>query len=118
MKYYIVALLDKNSYDEILPLQRKYSKKFKANRNSPTPFIAIDVVDTSNIDKIISIMDKIIAPYKKFKIEYSDIVDVYPSLKTINMHVENRGYIKKITTTLTDRLVINKIGRASCRERV
>ena len=39
MKYYIVALFDKDSYTNLSPVQRKYSKKFRGNRNSPLPYL-------------------------------------------------------------------------------
>lgn len=102
MKYYVVALFDNDSYEIIHPIQRKYSKKFRANRNSPTPFIALDVIDSPNIEKITPVIEKVLKPYKQFKVQLSDNVSICDSLKTLNLEIENRGYIKKIYTALTD----------------
>jgi hypothetical protein len=102
MKYYIVALFDNDSYEIIHPIQRKYSKKFRANRNSPTPFIALDIIDSQNIEKITPIIEKVLKPYKQFKVQLCDNVSISDSLRTLNLEVENRGYIKKIYTALTD----------------
>ena len=102
MKYYVVALFDNDSYDIIQPIQRKFSKKFRANRNSPTPFIALDVIESPNIEKITPVIEKVLKPYKQFKVQLCDNVSVSDSLKTLNLEVENRGYIKKIYTALTD----------------
>lgn len=102
MKYYVVALFDDNSYEILHPIQRKYSKKFRANRTSPTPFIALDIIDTPNIEKITPVIEKVLKPYKQFKVQLCDNVSISDSLRTLNLEVENRGYIKKIYTALTD----------------
>lgn len=107
MKYYVVALFDDDSYDVIQPIQRKFSKKFRANRNSPTPFIALDVVESPNIEKITPVIEKVLKPYKQFKIELCENVSVSDSLRTLNLEVQNRGYIKKIHTALTDNFELN-----------
>lgn len=109
MKYYIVALFDKDSYDVLNPLQRKFSKKFRANRRSPIPHIALDVIETSNIEKVTPVMEKILKPYKRFKVEFKDSVSVSEPLKAVNLKIENRGYIKKIYRTLTDNFELNGV---------
>lgn len=102
MKYYVVALFDKNSYEVLSPIQKKFSKKFRANRRSPIPHIALDVIESSNIDKVTPLIEKVLKPYKKFKIEFKDNVSLSDSLKTVNLEVVDRGYIKKIYTALTN----------------
>lgn len=110
MKYYIVALFDKESYEVLTPLQKKFTKKFRANRNCPTPHIALDILETTNIEKITPVIEKVLKPYKKFKIEYSDNnISINDSLKTLTLKVENRGYIKKIYRSLTDNFELNGI---------
>lgn len=107
MKYYVVALLDKDSYDELTPIKRKFSKKFKANRHSPIPFIALNVIDTSNIEKVSQVVEKVIKPYKKFKVELNNNVSVSESLKTVNLQIQDRGYIKKIYSALKENFELN-----------
>ena len=103
MKYYVVALFDKQSYEVLSPLQRKFSKKYRANRRSPIPHIALDVIETSNIDKITPVIEKVLKPYKRFKVEYKpNSASLNETLKTVNLEIEDRGYIKKIYTALTD----------------
>ena len=63
MKYYLVALFDDESYKNLNPVQRNLSKKFKANRNSPIPYIPLEIVENPNIEKLNEIVDKIIKPY-------------------------------------------------------
>ena len=96
MKYYIVALFDDSSYEFIAPVQKTVSKKLKANRNSPAPYIALEVVDNPNIEKLTSVIEKVLNPYKKFKIELSSEISISEDLKTVNLGISYRGYIKKI----------------------
>ena len=44
MKYYLVALFDDESYKNLNPIQKNLSKKFRANRNSPAPYIPLEVI--------------------------------------------------------------------------
>ncbi|MDS0527970.1 hypothetical protein NNC19_19945 [Clostridium sp. SHJSY1] len=109
MKYYIVALFDEDSYESIVPIQRNLSKKFRGNRHSPMPYIVLDILDNPNIDKLYTVIDKIIKPYKKFKIELCDDVSISDTMKTINLKILNEGYIKKINRSLKDTLELHGI---------
>lgn len=107
MRYYIVALFDAPSYEFISPIQRTLSKRFRANRNSPAPYIALEVLDNPNIEKLAPIIEKVLKPYKKFKIELSDEFAINENLKTININLNGVGYIKKIERCLKDTLKLH-----------
>ena len=109
MKYYIVALFDDNSYESIAPIQRNISKKFRANRNSPMPYIALEIIDNPNIENLYAVIEKIIKPYKKFKIELCDDVSMNEAMKTVNLSIVNEGYIKKLSRTIRDTLSLHGI---------
>lgn len=94
MKYYLVALFDDVSYKNLSPIQRSLSKKYRANRNSPIPYIPLEVIENPNIDKLNTVMDKILKPYKNFKVELSSTVTLCDSNKTLNLKIEKIGYIK------------------------
>ena len=104
MKYYLVALFDDVSYKNLSPIQRSLSKRFRANRNSPIPYIPLEVIENPNIDKLNTVMDKILKPYKNFKVELSSTVSLCDSNKTLNLKIENIGYIKKIDRLIADNL--------------
>lgn len=104
MKYYIVALFDEDSYQAITPVQRNLSKKFRANRNSPVPYIPLEVLDNPNIEKLNTVIEKVIKPYKYFRVELCDDVSVSESMRTLNLKIEDKGYIKKLSRLLTDTL--------------
>ena len=107
MKYYLVALFDDVSYKNLSPIQRSLSKKYRANRNSPIPYIPLEVIENPNIDKLNTIMDKILKPYKNFKVELSSTVTLCDSNKTLNLKIEKIGYIKKLDRLIGDNLKMN-----------
>lgn len=107
MKYNIVALFDDESYKCLHPIQRNYSKKFKANRNSPIPHIVLEVIENPNVDKLDSIIQKITSPYKKFKIEISPSVFVCESNKTVALSIHDKGYIRRFSRLISDTLKLN-----------
>lgn len=104
MKYYLVALFDDVSYKNLSPIQRNLSKKYRANRNSPIPYIPLEVIENPNIDKLNTVMDKILKPYKNFKVELSSTVALCESNKTLNLKIEKIGYIKKLDRLISDNL--------------
>lgn len=106
MKYYIVALFDKETYQVISPIQKNVSKKFRTARNSPQPFIPLLSIENPNFDKLTPIVNKLIAPYKTFKVDANDFVYFLDQTKSINLKLDNKGYIKTISRTLYDTLVL------------
>ena len=104
MKYYLVALFDDVSYKNLSPIQRSLSKRYRANRNSPIPYIPLEVIENPNIDKLNTVIDKILKPYKNFKVELSSTVTLCDSNKTLNLKIEKIGYIKKLDRLIGDNL--------------
>ena len=104
MKFYLVALFDDVSYKNLSPIQRSLSKKYRANRNSPIPYIPLEVIENPNIDKLNTVIDKILKPYKNFKVELSSTVTLCDSNKTLNLKIEKIGYIKKLDRLIGDNL--------------
>lgn len=104
MKYYIVALFDDDTYQVISPIQKNVSKKFRTNRNSPQPFIPLISIENPDLDKLYPVVDKLISPYKIFKVDANDIVYPFEQTKSINLKLDNKGYIKRIARDLFDTL--------------
>ena len=88
MKYYLVALFDDESYKNLSPIQRNLSKKFRANRNSPIPYIPLEIIENPNVDKLNTVIDKVLKPYKYFKVELSPKVSISDTNRTLNMEVQ------------------------------
>ncbi|HCW52539.1 MAG TPA: hypothetical protein DG753_02090 [Clostridium sp.] len=107
MKYYIVALFDEETYQIISPIQRNMSKKFRANRNSPVPFIPLAFVDNPNLEKLYPVIEKIVSPYKSFRIDANDLVYLSEPTKSVNLKMDNKGYIKRLSRSLCDALSLH-----------
>lgn len=104
MKYYLVALFDDESYKNLNPIQKNLSKKFRANRNSPAPYIPLEVIENPNIDKLDVVVDKIIKPYKNFKVQLMKEVSISENSKTLNLKIQDVGYIKRMNRLMSDTL--------------
>lgn len=107
MNYYIVALFDEDTYQVISPIQRNMSKKFRANRNSPMPFVLLTTVEKPNLDKLYPVVDKIVNSYKSFRIDANDSVSLFEPTKSVNLKIEDKGYIKRLSRCLLDQLELN-----------
>lgn len=107
MKYYLVALFDDESYKNLNPIQKNLSKRFRANRNSPTPYIPLEIIENPNIDKLDVVIDKIVKPYKNFKVQLSTEVSVSETNKTLNMKILDVGYIKRLNRLMSDTLKLH-----------
>lgn len=104
MRYYLVALFDDDSYKSIEPLQKSLSKKYKLYRNLPTLHITLEVIDNPNLDKLDEVLKKIFKPYKRFKVELGDVICFEEPQKSVNLKVENGGYIKRLSRLVNDTL--------------
>lgn len=107
MRYYLVALFDDDSYKSIEPLQKSLSKKYKLYRNLPTLHITLEVIDNPNLDKLDEVLKKIFKPYKRFKVEFNDVIYFEEPHKSVNLKVENGGYIKRLSRLLNDTLKLH-----------
>ncbi|ERK28622.1 MULTISPECIES: 2'-5' RNA ligase family protein [Clostridium] len=107
MRYYLVALFDDDSYKQIEPIQKNLSKKYKLYRNLPKLHITLEVIEDPDIEKLDIVLSKIFKPYKRFKVELKDILCFNEPYKSVNLKVESKGYIKKITRNVNDTLKLH-----------
>ena len=107
MKYYIVDLFDEESYKLITPIQKNVSKKYRANRNSPQPYIVLSSLENPTMEKLNVVLEKVLKPFKKFKVELCDNICVSETNKTVNLKIEHIGYIKKIARIINDTLKLH-----------
>ena len=72
MKYYVVAVFDEDSYKNFSYTQKNLSKRFRGNRNSPTPYIPLEAIENPNLEKLELVIEKLIKPYKLFKVRLTN----------------------------------------------
>ncbi|WP_061316669.1 2'-5' RNA ligase family protein [Clostridium botulinum] len=107
MKCYLVALFDKEDYYKIEKIQRDISKKYKIYRNLPMLHITFEVIEDPNINKLEEVIEKIIKPYKKFKVEINGAICFDPPYKSVNLKIENKGYIMRLARIINDTLKLH-----------
>ncbi|WP_040214697.1 2'-5' RNA ligase family protein [Clostridium polynesiense] len=114
MRYYLVALFDEESYKAIEPIQRSMSRKYKLYRNLPTLHITLEIIEDPDLNKLDEILYKIFKPYKRFKVELSDIICFDEPHKSVNLKVESKGYIKRIARSVNETLKLHGFNVRPC----
>lgn len=104
MKYYLVALFDKDSYSYVETIQKDLCRKYKLYKNLPTLHLTMEIIDNADITIIEKIITDILKPYKKFKIELNGAICFDPPFKSVNLKVEDKGYIIRLIRKINDAL--------------
>lgn len=107
MKYNLVALFDEESNRLIEETQRNLCKKYKLYKAQHRFCIHIQTVIDPDIEKLDKIIKDILAPYKKFKVQLNPRFYFDRSFKTVNLKIEQGGYINTIIRTVTDILTLS-----------
>lgn len=108
MKYYLVALFDKDSYSYIEHIQKNICRKYRLYKNTPPLHITLEVVENPDIEKFAKIVSDILSPYKKFKVKMNKAICFNPPYKSINLKVENKGYIIRLARQINETLKLYK----------
>lgn len=107
MKYYLVAVFDKESYSKMEVLQKRLCNKYKIYKNIPTMHITLEVIEDPDLEKLQRIVGDILKPYKKFKVETSGVICFDPPYKSVNLKVENKGYIIRFARIFNETLKLH-----------
>ncbi|MDV3428783.1 MAG: 2'-5' RNA ligase family protein [Bacillota bacterium] len=104
MNYYLVALLDEDSYENIEFLQKNISKKYRIYKELPKLHITLEVIKDPDIEMLSKTVNDIIGKYKKFKAEVNGTVCFQPPYKSVNLLVEKKGYIGRLSRVINEKL--------------
>lgn len=104
MNYYLVALLDEDSYAEIESLQKNISKKYRIYKELPKLHITLEVIRDPDVEMLSKTVSDIIVKYKKFKAEVNGTVCFQPPYKSVNLLVEKKGYIGRLSRVINEKL--------------
>ncbi|AZV58872.1 2'-5' RNA ligase family protein [Clostridium sp. AWRP] len=108
MKYYLVALFDKDSYSYIEHIQRNICRKYRLYKNIPPLHITLGAVENPDIEKFTKIVSDILKPYKKFKVKVNESICFNQSCKSVNLKVENKGYVIRLARQINETLKLYK----------
>lgn len=104
MNYYLVALLDEDSYAEIESLQKNISKRYRIYKELPKLHITLEVIKDPDVESLGNAVNDIIKKYKKFKAEVNGTVCFEPPYKSVNLLVEKKGYIGRLSRIINEKL--------------
>lgn len=107
MKYYLVALLDKDSCKQLEPIQKSFSKRYKIYKGIIKPYIFLHSLENPDIDKLDKLMCNLLTPYKKFKVELDYISYKGNPCRELNLNIESKGYIGRFNRKIDDILITN-----------
>ncbi|MBA5851719.1 2'-5' RNA ligase family protein [Clostridium sp. cel8] len=104
MRYYLVALFDKESYSYMERIQRSMCRKYRLYKHMPVLHITMAVIDDPDIEKLSKIISKLLDPYKNFKVEINGAICFDPPYKSVNLKIEKKGYIIRLARQINDLL--------------
>lgn len=102
MKYYLVALIDEKYNEDILTIQKNLNKKYRLYKNVSNLYIPLGSISNVELDKLDEIVQKILSPYKKFKVSIDNDIYINDTSNTVNLKVKDKGYINKISRGIFD----------------
>jgi hypothetical protein len=104
MKYYLVALFDKDSNEYVEQIQKNICKKYKLFKSLPLLYIPLEIIGDPDVEKLSKIVLDIIKPYKKFKVLINRAECSNATFKFANLKVENKGYIVRLSRHFNEKL--------------
>jgi hypothetical protein len=104
MKYFLVALFDDGSNTTIQNIQRDICRKYKLYKSSPNLYISISSITNPDLEKLDVVISKIMVPYKKFKVNINNAINLSENFSQVNLKVEDKGYIYRLARSITDTL--------------
>jgi hypothetical protein len=107
MKYYLVALFDRESYLSMEQIQKNICRKYKLYKNTNTLHIALEIIENPDINKLNNVITNILKPYKKFKVETSGLIYFDTPYKSVNLKIESKGYIIRLARNINDTLKLH-----------
>ena len=104
MKYFLVALFDEESNSTIQSIQRDICRKYKLYKSSPNLYIPITAITNPDLENLDVVVSKIVSPYKKFKIDLNNSINLRGNFSQVSLKVDDKGYIFRLARNITDTL--------------
>jgi hypothetical protein len=107
MKYYLVALLDKDSGKAIENSTRNLIKKIKPKKKTSFFGVVLEVIEDPDMTKLETLIKDISKPVRRFKIDVEGTLSYDDEFKTIGLDVVNFGYIKRLSRNFNSLLTLH-----------
>lgn len=107
MKYELVALFDSETYPVIEQLQKNICRKYRLYKNTHQLYIPIGTIYDPEINKLDTVVTKVLQPYKKFKVKINNNIALNNQNKQVNVQIDDKGYIIRISRNINETLNLN-----------
>ncbi|WBW97706.1 hypothetical protein [Oceanirhabdus sp. W0125-5] len=106
MKYQLVALFERSNHYNLKEIQRNVCRKL--NLYKPTSTLHVPICTLLDIDMDIaeSVVCKVLAPYKHFKIKVNNSMSLTKDNK-VYIEIDQSGYISTIQRNISDTLSLH-----------
>lgn len=109
MKYYLVGILDKESYIKIEEFQKKLGDKYDLFDSLPMLHMTLEVIESNNIESVFSLIEEYMVGQKKLVLDSIGFNCFDPPFKSVNVHVKKTDSIMSLIKGLNSFLKSNKI---------
>lgn len=107
MKYYLVALLDRNSGKLVDNATRGLVKKIKPKRRTSFYGVVVEIIEDPDMKKLEDVVKDLAKPLRLFKIDVQPNLAMDEETKTIGLAVEHFGYIARLTRNFNTMLELH-----------
>lgn len=102
MKYFLVAVLNRESTKDLEYIQRPLVKKGRNSKKPPYMAIPIDTIEDPDKDKLNVFLEELLKPFRYFHVDITGKYINVQDEKLTGLPVTNFGYIKKIQRHLNE----------------
>ncbi len=107
MKYYLVAVLDRDSNRELEALQKPLHKKGRNFKKPPYMAIPLDTIEDPDRDRLLTFISDLLKPFRYFHVEMEGRYVNSSEDKISGLPVKNFGYVKKIQRHLNEYMTLS-----------
>lgn len=103
MIYYLVGLVDKDSYKYIEPIQKLLCEKYKLymdDTNLPKLHITLEIVTNPSLEALDISLKNILKNYTKFEVQLNGVICFEPPYKSVNLNISNEGTIYQLSKNI------------------
>lgn len=105
MFYYIVGLLDLDSYKSIEKIQKYISHKYGLYKELPTLHVTLEIVeDPKDLEGLCTSVAEILNKYKEIPIYIDGAICFDAPFKSVNLNIKNEGVLKSLIHKLNHSL--------------
>ena len=100
MVYYLVALVDKDSYKHIEAMQKSLCKKYNLyadDTNLPMLHITLEIITNPDVEALDISLKNILKDYTKFEVELNGVICFDHPYKSVNLNIYNKGTIYELS---------------------